>query len=302
MRYVYHGRSPSDSGWETSVSGAIRGQQFTIYDVDIPEPDEERDYRAIGLYDLPGDVVGEREVEITGGVTKNIGAAIKFHSSLSEIGAVFIIDRDRLGFALEDIEYTYEWASEHPGTYARIDSIDEFEIYDDGDLVGAGYHRREDGVPIVNKWTDQLRSRIDNFAYADEAELAVYGSGSIDFTSGLFGTASYLHTTKAVGGSVQGALDEHPGYRIGFASGEAEDVTRMTDGERAKAFQRAITDQYGGGVISRSHMVVLYDEKEQSIRDKTRGIRDGAFILATDGRNGVYRDPQSPDVRPYLGG
>ncbi len=298
-RYAYHGRSPSDAAWESSVSGTIRGEQLGVYEVEMPEPEEAKQYRARNLYDLPGEVLNEREVRITGGLTAHLGAAIKFHQSMSEVGSVFLIDLDRLPVSPTQIEYTFAWAEDHPGTYARIDSIDDFEVYQDGDLLGAGYHRREDDVPIVNKWTNQLRHRINNFAYADEAELAVYGTDGIDFSRALYGTASYLHTSRAVGGSVQGALAEYDGFTMGFSSRGEEDVTKASEEELAKWFQRVFVRQHGDApVFSRSHMVVLYDNDDLRVRDEATIIPEEDFILAFDGST-VYRDPSQ--VSEYLG-
>lgn len=297
-RYAYHGRSPSDAAWDSSVSGTLRGETLTTYDVDIPEPEKSKQYRARSVYDLPGEVVGKEERKITGGMTAHLGAGIKFHKSMSEVGAVFIIDRDRLPVEPTRIQYDYEWAEDHPGTYARLDSIDDFEVYRGGELVGAGYHRHEDNEPIVNKWTEQLQYRINNFAFADEAEMAVYGQDSVNFRRALFDTASYLHVNRAVGGSVQGALNEYDGFRMGFGRGDTKDVTSATNEELAKWFQRAFTREHGDGVISRSHMVVLYDSDAFRVQDQHTGIPHEAFILATDGAN-VYENAH--EVSEYLG-
>lgn len=298
-RIVYHGRSPSDDSWDASTFGRIDGQSIRIYEVEMPEPEEAKQYRARDLYDLPGQVINEYDAKVTGGLTAHLGAAYKFHQSLSEIGAVFLIDYDRLSAKPVKIQYDYEWASDHPGTYARIDSIDQFEIYQHDELYGAGYYQNESGVPIVNKWRNRMEQRLNSFAYEDEAELAVYGEDFINFGDALVGTASYMHTTSHIGGSVQAALAKYPGFTMAYAGANEENVKRASNEERAKWFQRVFVDTYGDtGVIDNDHMVVLYDEDELSVRDETTRIPDEAFILATDGQT-VYRAPSQVDK--YLG-
>lgn len=298
-RYIYHGRAPSHGAWDSAINGKIPGDGYTVYYVDIPPQDEERQYRARDIHSLPGEIVREEEVQIVGGLTENIGAAIKFHRSFSEHGSVFIIDRHNLPHKAKRIEYSAEFADENPGVYARVDPMDEFEIRDHetGKLIGAGYFQSGSDTAIVNKWTKRVRNRMDDFHFEDEAEMIV-SAGEVDFSNALYGTATYCHTDKAVGGSVQGALNEFDAYKMSYGSRHAEDITRMDTTEMATALRNMIANNVAGTGLFSNHHTVLYDG-ERTVRDETERIDAEDFIVASDGRT-VYDDVDSFDTT-YLG-
>lgn len=292
MNLIYHGRSPAKSGWDDSINGRIQGEPFTVYYMDVPEPDDAKMYRAHAIEKLPGTLVRTEEVYVTGGLTAHLGAAIKFQTSKSQVGAVFIIDHDRVPQELHRIYYDADWADEHPGIYARIDSIDDFEVRhpETERLIGAGYHSSENGAPIVNKWEKRVRQRMDDFHYEDEAEVVTFAD-QIDFSNAVVGTATYAHTSRAVGGSVQGALNEYDAFKMGYGSRNAEDITKMDDVEMATALRNLVARKEGrDSLLGNGHRVVLYDNDEQRIRDGVTSIEPEAFILATDGQT-VWRDP-----------
>lgn len=293
-RYVYHGRHPGDGPrWDNSIAGVIEGESYPVYYMDIPEPEDSAEYRAHALENLPGELVRRREFPITGGFTRNLGAAAKFHQSMSQLGAVFIADPARLSEDLHDIQYDAEWVDKHPGIYARIDSIDDFEVHDPDEdrLIGAGYFRHGDETPIVNKWTERVRNRVDDFAYQDEAEMVAFTS-RVDFSDALAGTVTLAHTSRAIGGSVQGALAEHDGFKFGYGRRDQQDVTKMSEEAMAKALQNLIaTEEAGPDSVLTDHHVVLYDEDSNThLKDHHERIDADWFILATDGDD-VYRDP-----------
>ena len=284
----YHGRNLEDNRFEQSLDGFIEASEFPIFHVSVPPENEGESIPPISIEDSYLELEREETAEIAGGLTTNVKGAYKFHKSLDVPGFVWHIDPSGVNRQPQQIEYSYDWISDHPGTYARIDSMMEFEVYVDGQLNRAGYFNA-DGRTILQQDPENVRYSTDNFAYADEEEVVVYG-GDLDFSNAVTATATYTHTKSATGGSLNGMLAHFDGYRQqSFIMGREgiQGVKDMETDEKARALFREMVSA-AGQEPTNYHVVVIENGREYS--GEPGPIDPDEFILAYDGRE-IIRDP-----------
>lgn len=273
--YLYRGADAEET--EAILdSRSLTGEDFPVWWVDNT-PEEIDDARALGLEDAL-DVADREDVPITGGLSSSVGGAQKFSQSLSEVGVVLVFEPAKLDPTPEPITYDLEWFDGHAGLLGRVSSLVNGEVRtaDDGDLHGLV---RDDGV-IDSTGRDNLSLKTQTPMYSDEQEFYVPGK-TLNLRGSIVGAVSVLHTQRAVGGSIQGALAEYPGYKMGFAGGSQKDVTSMSNEEMAADFHEIIEDTSGLYLeMDTPFYVLLMDDDRWK---KGAGVDEDEFLLAHDG-------------------
>jgi hypothetical protein len=261
---------------------ALTGKDYPVWWVDN-SPEEIDDARALGIEGAL-DVAYREDVPITGGLSSSLGGAQKFSQSLSEVGVVLVFDPEKVDPTPEPITYDLEWFDAHAGLLARVASLVDGEVRtaDDGSLYGLV---REDGV-IDSTGRENLSLKTQTPMYSDEQEFYVPGK-TLNLSGAVVGAVSVLHTQRAVGGSIQGALVEYPGYMRGRVGSDSKNVNNMSNEEMAADFHGIIEDTAGlSPEIDTPYYVLLMDDDRWK---KGAGVDEDEFLLAYDGSNSITR-------------
>lgn len=277
--YLYRGAGADETERileRRSLSGAV----FPVWWVDNTA-EEIDDARALGIEGAL-DVTDREDVPITGGLSSSIGGAQKFSQSLSTVGVVLVFDPAELDPTPEPISYELDWFDGHAGLLARVSSLVNGEVRtaEDGKLRGLV---RDDGV-IDSTGRENLSLKVQTPMYSDEQEFYVPGK-TLNLAGAVVGAVSVLHTQRAVGGSIQGALAEYPGYTMGFAGSNQQDVTNMSNEEMAADFHDIMENESGLYLETDTPFYVLLMDDDRW--KKGAGVDEDEFLLAYDGFNAL---------------
>jgi len=269
---------------------SLTGDRFPVWWVDNT-PEEIDDARALGI-DGALDVSDKMEVPITGGLSSSIGGAQKFSQSLSTVGVVLAFDPLPLSPSPDPITYDLEWFDGHAGLLGRVSSLVNGEVRTASEDAIHGLVR-PDGV-IDSTGRENLSLKVQTPMYSDEQEFYV-SAESLNLSGSVVGAVSVLHTQRAVGGSIQGALSEYPGYTMGFAGRGENDVTDMSNEEMAADFHELMEEQSGLYLETDTPFYVLLMDDDRW--KKGAGVDRDEFLLAYDGTS-VFESP--PDLPRWL--
>jgi len=288
--YLYRGADAEETE-DILDSRSIPGNTFPVWWVDNT-PEEIDDARA---RDVEGglDVVDQMEVPIAGGLSSSVGGAQKFSQSLSEVGVVLVFDPSSVEPTPQQITYDLEWFDGHAGLLARVASLVNGEVRTATDDKIHGLVR-PDGV-LDSTGRGNLELKVQTPMYTDEQEW--YGNDTaLNVDGAVVGAVTVVHTQRAVGGSVQGALAEYPGYKMGFAGGNQTDVTNMTEEEMAADLHDLLLDTAGlWAETDTPYYVMLMDDDRWK---QGAGIDSDEFILAYDGEDAITARGRLPRWLP----
>lgn len=250
--------------------------------------------RATSAENAEGITVTRKETrEIAGGLSSRVAGSMKFAQSRSEVGVVFVFDPSRIEPRVEPITYTLEWMDDHPGLLARIDTISYGEVRSEetGDLIGLTW----EGGGIHKSKRVNLEYTATSDTYSSEQEYFAYAP-RLDLGDALIGGISIVHQQKAVGGSIQGALNEYEDYSLG-GFGRADSIERMSRAEQANALAEKLLSENS---VFRDrglpfNLVVVDDDRAWA---SNGGIERSEFVLASNGERTITEPDQLPGYIP----
>lgn len=259
----YRGADPQTLNRDLS-RGKIRGERIRVIEVDFPETVSIDDFQYQDISNLEEYVTDDRRVGVTGGLTTNLPAAVKFTGHVYPPGVVAVIDPSDVSPRVEPIEYDLDWFNDNPGVLAHVTTLRNAELREDGEIV-ALLDEKEDKTTV-----DEYRQRsIENEAtarrYTTEEEVVTFDdklplSGSVD------ALVSYLGTTGTSPYTIHHTLTECPLYRNFL--GSVEDArSREVVAEK---------DDY------RKQAKLLYDQMVKMLPEYIP-----YYIVAVDSRNDV---------------
>jgi hypothetical protein len=288
--YLYHGALPDAVG-DILDDRAIRGETVDVYHADATD-DEIADLRGRDITDA--DVFDSQyAVSLTGGFSDSLAGAMKFAQSLSRLGVLLVFETDGIDAGLFPVEYDLSWFDANAGALARVDTLTAGEVRttDDEKIIAL---TREDGV-IDTAPRENVEFTATSSVYSEENEFLAHGD-RVRFDGALVGAITVAHTSRALGGSVQGALAEYPGYRMGFASGTDEDITQMDNREMATALANILRRDSGIDMeVDLPYYVVLADDDRWT---QDGGLDRSSFILASDGQRIAETPADLPEWVP----
>lgn len=222
---------------------------------------------------------------VAGGLSSRVAGSVKFAQNRSSVGATLVFDPSDIQPSPNPIDYTLDWMDDHPGLLARIDTISTGEVRsaDDGRLLGLTW----DGNVIHKAKRANLESTATSDTYSTEQEWFAY-SDTLDLDGALIGGLSVVHQQKAIGGSIQGALDDREGFSMG-GFGRRTSVTSMSTQEQAETLAPLIA-QDNTAIREEGApywLVVVEDDREWA---SNGGIERSEFVLASNGEETI-RDP-----------
>lgn len=288
--YLYRGAGAGETE-QILEDRSLTGADFPVWWVDNT-PEEIDDARALGIEGALN--VSDREdVPITGGLSSSLGGAHKFSQSLSTVGVILVFDPSELDLSPEPIRYDLDWFDGHAGLFARVSSLVNGEVRTASDDKIHGLVR-SDGV-IDSTGRENLSLKAGNPMYSDEQEFYVAGK-TLNLSGAVVGAISVLHTQRAVGGSIQGALAEYPGYTMGFAGRNQTDVTSMAGEEMAADFHELMENKSGLYLeVDTPFYVLLMDDDRWK---KGAGVDEDEFLLAYDGSSVITDQGSLPRWLP----
>lgn len=231
--------------------------------------------------------------QIAGGLSSRVAGSMKFAKNLSSVGATLVFDPSMVQPRPNPIEYNLDWMDDHPGVLARIDSLSTGEVRsaDDGRVLGLTW----EGDGIHKSKRANMEFTATSETYSTEQEWFAY-SDTLNLEGSLIGGLSVVHQQKAMGGSIQGALDDREGFSMG-GFGKRTSVTRMSTQEQAETLAPLIKQD---NTPLRTEgapywLVVVEDDRKWK---SNGGIERSEFVLASNGSQTI-RDPDAlPDWVP----
>jgi hypothetical protein len=230
---------------------------------------------------------------VAGGLSSRVAGSMKFAQNLSAVGATLVFDPSDIQPTPNPIEYTLDWMDDHPGLLARIDSLSTGEVRsaNDGRLLGLtwegnGIHKSKRANMEFTATSDTYSTEQEWFAYTDR----------LDLEGAMIGGLSVVHQQRSTGGSIQGALADREGFKMGSV-GRRTSVTSMSTQEQAEALAPLVSQD--STPIRETGapywVVVVEDDREWK---SNGGIERSEFVLASNGEETV-RDPvQLPEWVP----
>lgn len=238
-------------------------------------------------------VVRTETREIAGGLSERIKGSEKFARSLSEVGVILVFDSERIRPRPEPIEYDLDWMDEHPGLLARIDTLSNGEIRsaDTGEVLGLTW---QDGGIHKGKRAN-LEHTATSPTYSEEREWFAYAD-TLHLEEATIGGVSVVHTKRAVGGSIQGALNEFEDYSMRGGI-RTEGIEYMSRQEQAEALADEI--RATSSIVRDSGLpywlVVVEDDRNWA---SNGGIEPNEFILASTGETTTTDLSELPEWIP----
>lgn len=244
------------------------------------------DARPKSAPDAPGLTVTRTETrQIAGGLSSRVAGSMKFAKNLSSVGVVMVFDPARIDPKPQPITYTLPWMDDHPGVLARIDSLSTGEIRSEatGEVLGLTW----EGGGIHKGKRANMEFTATSNTYSTEQEYFAYAP-QLDLDSSLIGGVTVVHEQKAMGGSIQGALNEYEDLSMAGYGGD-ESITRMDRAEQASRLANRLLSENsifrGRGLPF--YVVVVEDDRRWA---SNGGIERDEFVLASNGEETV-RDP-----------
>lgn len=270
---MYRGQMPQDTTEELS-RGYVRGNPQPVVYVEDPGQYARSDVIATA-YDDQFDVASEEEVMLVGGITPRMGGAHKFANSLSNLGAVQAYQSWMLDPEPTVVEYSLDFMDANPGYWGRIDSLYDIEVRDaqTGDLYGLA---QSNGV--VMKWgRENLSTSMGSNMYTTEVE-SFASAERVDTSNAIQGVFTVVHSKRAMGGSMEGALATFDGYRIGSSFGNDINISSLSPEEQAVALHRELRQQMD--IRRQPYWLVVMDNDRFW---DGNGLDTDEFVLAYDG-------------------
>lgn len=285
--YLYRGGTMDDPDLEEMLTGgSLPGDTVTVWRVSDP-PGTVADNRASAVEDALT-VVEKTEVEVTGGLSSRFAGARKFATTMGEPGTTLVVAPREVTPEPTPIEYDLSWFHENPGLLARIDTLAAGEIRaaDSGRLLGLTYP--EGAIDTVGE--DNLQFKATSSTYTEEKEWYVSGPRMGFTDQAVVGAVTLVHTQRAMGGSIQGALNDYPEFRMGFGRGETTDITSLNTAEQA----RELWSLHERDLLLNNRDVPLVVVVVGSARDwqSGDGIDSESVLLAFDGSQ-IIQEPNA---------
>lgn len=287
--YLYHGRSAGDDRFAAIRDGVIEGERIPISVVDTGDVAWDKEYVGVHIESTEWTLVDEYEATLTGGISGNFGTAVHFSTYSDKPGIAFVLDPDRLPADLEPIQYgDFPFAAEHPGVYARIDTLLDGEAHStDGQFVGAG--RYDNGRLTLQHTGERLEYEVESFPYTGEDEYIVYGRDSIAFDSAIVASATHLHTGRGSRARLGENLAAYDGFTYNKRFGEETDANRRDPEPNAIDVYDRVAAELPPR-MTESYYVAVHDEGR--FYDKDGEVLDPSTIdFVYDGTEVIYDDP-----------
>lgn len=291
---VYRGEPVEALNIDEFKDNAIDGTAFDVWDYD-PTDDEDESPILNSISNIPGEVAGHRKVDVTGGLTRSIGAAVNFQNPGGfTIGLSLILDANRIVGEVVPIEYGLSWFDRHPGVMARVETLADGEVRVDGDLMGLVDTQAGSGNRTVNKWgRERMEARANSPTYRKEDEIVAMAS-EIDLDGALKAAVGYYNRRQASGGALEPVLNEQDGFSSRPRMGsDAVDTSDADDRELTKWLYRE--------TVRRAHL----DERYIALVVTQDPVSVGDTKIAKDNFSWVYDGStyieDYEDARMYLG-
>lgn len=264
----YRGAGIKELNADEFVNNAIDGEDIPVIDVALPDGESVSDYRYQALSNIDQFITNRRTVQITGGLTDRVTAAIKFTKDAYPPGMVLILDPTNIPADTEMVQYDPEWFDAHPGVLAHVSTLYDGEAREDGDIV-AFLDQREDKTVISESRRSEIEREGTASRVTSEREYVAFGS-EIWLDDAVTNLVIYRGTTGTSPYTLARSLFEAPTYRSRL--GDVYDI------EESKIV--ASNDDY------ESQAKILYEEAEKLIQYDTNRLH----IVAVDSMNDIRSD------------
>jgi hypothetical protein len=253
--------------------GRITGEPIDVAYAEMGEQALTENWQAQGIHNLSEYITEYATVDITGGLTETLSAAIKFTDVGDYPGVVLHIDESRISTPITPIEYDPGWFDRNPGVLGHVITLGDGEIHVNDRILGLTDAR--EGNTIIYNWG---RGRVENEAtanrYATESEVVAFAN-EIDLGSSVRSMAAYLGTTGVSPYTVTNALTILPGYRSSIGTIKNTQTGAVV----------------GGPEDYRAHAEALYEAMVEAIEYDTARF----YIVGLESRNDVRNGDERID-------
>lgn len=266
------------------TDGVVRGDGVTVIDVDFPEGESASDYKYQDVSSFERYITDRREVPVTGGMTDNLPAAIKFTKERWPPGLVLFLDGPTVGAQVKPIEYDTGWFNDRPGVLAHVTTLRDGELREDGRITAL--LRVDETKTTVDEWRDsEVQNEATASRYTTESE-AVAEAESVDISGAVQNMVMYRGTTGTSPYTLATALFESETYQSSLGDiRRIEDRTRVAGSEEYRKQAELLYDEVGSmiqGNTNRLYLVAVDRMNEVSARN--RRIQPDNFRFVYNGR------------------
>lgn len=274
MARLYRGSDIRSLNSNEFLTGKIKGSRYEVIEVDFPDTLTVDDFKYQSIESWDTYITRRMEVPITGGLSDDLPAAIKFTKHISPPGAVLHIDSAEVAGQIRKIQYNPEWFDNNPGALAEVSTLWDGELREDGRIIAL--LRVDPSKTVISEpRRSQVESEATSNTYSSEHEYLAFAD-DIDISGSIKAIVLYLGTTGTSPYTIRHALTELPGYYSSMGT--------VLDNETRDVI--AGPDDY------RKHAEALYTEMKELI-DHDAPL----YLVAVESRNDVRGDDGriSPD-------
>lgn len=249
MTIVYRGSSIDDFNRDEFRTHSIGGNGWDVWHAEMPEEERDRTkddsdfsvYRVQSVNKLEEWITGREVIDVTGGMTSNMGTAAHFSHNYTDPGLVIHLREEKIPAETVVVEYDREWADDHPGALSHIDDLTTGEVHVNDQLWGQ-VNTNEDGVEYIQQWGGEARRKIESGLFKDEAEMLAF-TDEVWLDDTVEAVVAYYKIRGGTTTDQSSVLADLPGYTESFGYGD--DVVRLdsfTEKEKTKHLYREIVD------------------------------------------------------------
>lgn len=261
----YRGAEIKELNQDEFMDNTIDGEEIQVIEVDFPDGVGLDEYKLQEIHNFARFISDSERVDITGGLTDRLTAAIKFTQQTFPPGVVLIMDETNIPASVEEVEYDPDWFDAHPGVLARVTTLRDGEVREDGKIIGF-LDGREDKTIVGEHRRSEVEAEATANRYVTEREMVAF-TDEIWLDDAITSLAIYRGTSGTSPYTLTASLSESPLYRTGI-SGVKEIETRK---------RVADLDDY------RTQAELLYDE----IPPLLQYDADNLFLVAVEDMNDV---------------
>lgn len=194
---VYRGSTVEDLNADEFQDNAINGNPIRVLHTRMTEAEIDSVGLGQAIDELPGTLERDEQVDITGGLTSNLGTGIFFSlASRDDIPVTLFLEARSIEGEVVPVTYTLEWFTDHPGALAHVDTIPDGEVHVNGNLIGLFDSAWQDDASI-SVWKHNIEGRATSMTLSEEEETIAFAP-EINLDRALVAMATFVPTGPTV--------------------------------------------------------------------------------------------------------
>lgn len=279
-QYLYRGEPMVEFINEELEQGLVLGRSYPVVYMEMPESEKNTMHQASSPSTLPGRITNISYEPVTGGWSQTLGSGRHFGTVSYRIGLTAYMDPAKIDAKLTAVQYTEEYAQNHPEAVARIDDLTDAALVVNGEFWGLLSSREGEDVedwPAM-KWGRQAVARMTNKHYADEFEV-VAEAEEVDVSNSIERLVTFAGAGTTT--STLNTMIDHIVEEMGKGARVARSFKDKPDDERAEFVYDYVWQRLPGKY--RNDYALLVQSSLNDARKADRRVDPDNFEFVYDG-------------------